>query len=64
MRQSKEILLKIKELKEEKLYWQGRMSNFEFTNIELIEGSSAYGKLQERETNCIKQVDILEWVIQ
>jgi hypothetical protein len=63
MKTANEIMIKLIEIKEEQIYYQERQSNFQFTELELIEGSSKYGELQERETSCKKQIRLLEWVI-
>ena len=63
MKTANEVLLKLIEIKKEQIYYQEKQSNFEFTELELIEGSSKYRELQERETSCKKRIRLLEWVI-
>jgi hypothetical protein len=63
MKTANEVLLKLIEIKKEQIYYQEKQSNFEFTELELIEGSSKYSELKEREISCKERIRLLEWVI-
>ena len=63
MKQLKNILVKMQEIKKEQEHYKERMSNYQWTELEKIEGSSRYGDLQEKEGCCTKRIELLEWVI-
>ena len=53
----------MQEIKKEQEHYKERMSNYQWTELEKIEGSSRYGDLQEKEGCCTKRIELLEWVI-
>lgn len=63
MKEPKDILVKMQEIKKEQEYYKERMSNYQWTELEKLQGSSRYGDLQEKENCCAKRIDLLEWVL-
>ena len=63
MKEPKNILVKMQEIRKEQEYYKEIMSNYQWTELEKIEGSSRYGDLQEKENCCRKRIELLEWVL-
>lgn len=53
----------MQEIRKEQKHYKERMSNYQWTELEKIEGSSRYGDLQEKENCCRKRIELLEWVL-
>lgn len=53
----------MQEIRKEQEYYMERMGNYQWTELEKIEGSSRYGDLQEKENCCRKRLELLEWVL-
>ena len=63
MQEPKDILVKIQEIRKEQEHYKKRMSNYQWTELKKIEGSSMYGYLQEKESFCKRRIELLEWVL-
>jgi len=63
MLEPKDILVKIQKIRKEQEHYKEIMSNYQWTELEKIEGSSRYGDLQEKESCCKRRIELLEWVL-
>lgn len=63
MKVKDEIERKISELQEEVKYWKLQQSNYKWSDHERINGSIAYGNLQENESKANQKIELLKWVL-